>query len=118
MRVSLKSWHYRLVKYILGNSAPTPKTMQNGCPYFWLLIFSMFALPFKLIGLAIWNIVKFIPDMTFKLMEYMTKNWLNEISDEDLYSIWYYNYNSDRKIPLTTKFLLKIKIIIYLTIIC
>jgi hypothetical protein len=30
MRVSLKSWHYHLIKYVLRDNAPTPKTMQNG----------------------------------------------------------------------------------------
>jgi len=46
MRVKRDSLHYKLVKYVLGDKAPTPKTMQNGCPYFWLLLFSVLTVTF------------------------------------------------------------------------
>lgn len=49
MKVSMKSWHYRLMKWVLGSNVPTPKTMQNGCPYFWLLVFSLIVSPFLFI---------------------------------------------------------------------
>ena len=66
MRVSLKSWHYRLIKYVLADNAPTPKTMQNGCPYFWLLIFSLFASPFVFVVKAFWFLLLLIPRFLWK----------------------------------------------------
>ena len=41
MRVDKNSWHYKLTKFVLGKKVPTPETMQNGCPYFWLMLFSI-----------------------------------------------------------------------------
>jgi hypothetical protein len=41
-KLSKKSWHYQLLKFILGESM-IPK--YNFCPYFWLTIFSMFVFP-------------------------------------------------------------------------
>ncbi|MFW6247297.1 MAG: flagellar export protein FliJ [bacterium] len=60
MKVSLKSWHYKLVKYVLRSNAPTPRNMQNGCPYFWLLIFSLLTVPFVFTGRLIYNILTFL----------------------------------------------------------
>ena len=100
MRVSLKSWHYRLVKYVLGNNAPTPKNLQNGCPYFWLLIFSIIILPFKLIGIGIWETILFIPKLYIYFIEPLAYSWINKLDDEEAYD----HYMNEKKgIPLTTK---------------
>ena len=39
--LSTKSWHYQLMKLVLGKATPTPENMHNLCPYFWLLVFSL-----------------------------------------------------------------------------
>ena len=105
MRVSLKSWHYRLVKFVLGSLAPTPKTMQNGCPYFWLLIFSMVAVPFLLIGRAIWFLLQLIPDVLMWGLEKSVVNWVDGVNDNMAYGYWEYgSYKSSTyKFPITAK---------------
>jgi hypothetical protein len=107
MRVSLKSWHYRLVKYVLKDNVPTPKTMQNGCPYFWLLIFSLLVLPIVLSWKIFITILTFLPKYYFKGLEALANNWLKNISDEQAYDIYNGYYN--KKIPLTAKLYFKNK---------
>lgn len=104
MRISLKSWHYRLIKFVLKSNAPTPKTMQNGCPYFWLLIFSLFACPF----VAIWEGIKFvamlIPNILVWGLEKYVELWLPNIDDAEAYEYyWSGKYSSNYKMPLTAK---------------
>jgi hypothetical protein len=105
MRISLKSWHYQLMKFVLRSKTPTPKTMQNGCPYFWLLIFTLFACPF----VALWKVAKFlvllIPKVLFWGLEKIVDFWLMSIGDEEAYEYYWngkYN-NSEFKMPVTAK---------------
>jgi len=99
MRVSLKSWHYRLVKFVLGSNAPTPKTMQNGCPYFWLLMFSMFTVSFILLGKLIKTVLMLIPKLTYKILEILFDKWIQNMNDETAYKYDIYG----NQIPLTSK---------------
>jgi hypothetical protein len=85
MAVSMKSWHYRLVKYVLGSSAPTPKTMHNGCPYFWLLIFSLIASPFVLLGGILGKIFTFIFVGFERLMDALVDQWLDNLDASEIY---------------------------------
>lgn len=105
MRVSLKSWHYRLIKFILGNNAPTPQNMQNGCPYFWLLILSMILSPFKLLGKLFISTLDGITNILVWLLEGVTNDWVDSISDEQAYEIFTNNLssNSYANMPLTVK---------------
>lgn len=102
MVVSKNSWHYKLLKYILTDSAPTPKDMQNGCPYFWLLIFSMIALPFVLLFKAVEWIVLLIPEFIFWVLKQLVDDWIQGLEDEEAYDLRY-NYNSKAKMPKTAK---------------
>lgn len=107
MRVSMKSWHYRLVKYVLGNNAPTPKTMQNGCPYFWLLIFSIIVSPFKYTVSLFVELILLFPNLLLKALESSIDNWIVNIEDEQIYG-YYYSYNkygnNYLKIPAKAKY--------------
>lgn len=69
MKVSMKSWHYRLMKYILGSNTPTPQTMQNGCPYFWLLVFCMLVSPFVVAFQAFLTFLMGFPYIFYKVIE-------------------------------------------------
>lgn len=104
MRVDKKSWHYRLVQYVLKSNAPTPQDMQNGCPYFWLAVFSMLVVPFiQLYKLVKW-IVLLIPKGLFWVLEQMVNTWIAGLDDEAAYEI--YNegrYSSNVKMPQTAK---------------
>jgi len=104
MRISLKSWHYRLIKFVLKSNAPTPKTMQNGCPYFWLLVFSLFACPF----VAIWEVIKFgfmlLPNVLVWGLEKLVELWLPGVDDAEAYEYyWNGKYSSECKMPITAK---------------
>lgn len=104
MRVSLRSWHYRLVKFVLGENAPTPKTMQNGCPYFWLLIFSLFAFSFVVLWQAIKSSFMLIPQALVWGLEKLTENWVVSVNDEQAYEIlWNGKYSEFAKMPVTAK---------------
>jgi hypothetical protein len=106
MRVDKNSWHYNLVKYVLGEKAPTPQNMQNGCPYFWLLIFSLFACSF----LAIWQFLKYVvllfPKAFIWCLEKSVDNWLATIDDITAYEMSENQYSGKKnvqKLPLTAK---------------
>ena len=105
MRVSFKSWHYRLVKFVLKDSAPTPKTMQNGCPYFWLLLFSIFSVPFILLYKAIKWVVMLIPHALNWYLEKTAIKWLAELDDVTVYDY----YKTRNKIPKGVKMYFKRK---------
>lgn len=100
MRVSLKSWHYRLVKWVLKDNAPTPKTMQNGCPYFWLLLFSLIATPFILLAKSIWWVLILLPTNVLDwMLEQSVGGWMDNLDEEKVYD-YYWN---DKKRPVTAK---------------
>lgn len=105
MRVSLKSWHYRLIKYVLRSNAPTPKTMQNGCPYFWLLVFSIFASPFVFVAKTAWFLFLLIPKTMIWGLDKLVGGWVDGIDDAQAYE-YYLNgrYNVNEFImPITAK---------------
>jgi hypothetical protein len=108
MRVDKLSWHYQLMLYVLGSKTPTPQNMQNGCPYFWLLVFSLFASIF----ITIWKIVKsvflLIPKGFVWCLQKSVDAWLASIDDVtayDIYDAQYLNgYRKDsQKLPITAK---------------
>jgi hypothetical protein len=108
MRISLKSWHYKLMKFVLRSKTPTPQTMQNGCPYFWLLIFSLFACTF----VALWEVAKFIfmliPDGFFWCLEKSVDAWLRNLDDVEAYEMEnnrHRNGKNLQKLPVTAKIL-------------
>jgi len=103
MKVSMKSWHYRLMRYVLVDSTPTPKTMQNGCPYAWLLIFCLLFIPFKLLAQAIGFIFMLIPNGIHLWMESIVNNYFDDLDDYKAYDM------SNHKIPYITRKYLKNK---------
>ena len=102
MKVSMKSWHYRLMKYVLGQYVPTPQTMQNGCPYFWLLIFSMLVVPFKYAGNGLVSFFLGFPYLFWKAVEWLAYITLRAIPEEKAYGIDYYGnqYRGTYDVPI------------------
>ena len=100
MIVSKKSWHYKLIKFVLKDNAPTPKTMQNGCPYFWLLIFSILILPFLFLGKAIVWLLLLIPKGYIQFLEFLSSSWFSKLDANEALD---YLHNRALKIPLPTK---------------
>lgn len=97
IKLNTKTWHYKLIKFVLGSAAPTPQNMHNLCPYFWLLIFSMFATPFMLffggiakifmfIGKQLGNVAIWIVDNM--LVEPIARGWFNGLEDMDILKLY------------------------------
>ena len=94
--LSPNSWHFKLVKLVLGDAAPTPSTMNNFCPYWWLLVFSLLTcvvvVPVRLLfrlGNAVLNAVDNI--VTKTLIEPAAKSWEDSLTDQDAFQIWQHN---------------------------
>jgi len=102
MKVKKDSSHYKLVKYVLGDKAPTPKTMQNGCPYFWLLLFSIITVVFVVLWRSFVWLLSLIPEVMIWGLEKLTKNWVADIDDGHAYDIFYSGY-SGKRLPITAK---------------
>jgi hypothetical protein len=107
MVVSMKSWHYRLIKFILNDNAPTSKTMQNGCPYFWLLVLSILALPFVLLWKAVKFLVLLVPKILIWFLELMIRAWIKSLDDATAYEMYWKTYNGYAKMPATAKIFFK-----------
>jgi len=107
MVITKNSWHYKLMKYVLRSNAPTPKDMQNGCPYFWLVMFSMIALPFLLIFKAMKWTVLLIPKLIFGVLKQLVVSWFAGIDDEVIYDLKNGGNYTKTKIPKTAKIFFK-----------
>lgn len=104
MKVSMKSWHYRLMKYVLRSNTPTPKTMQNGCPYFWLLIFSILVFPFVSATRGLFTLFLGVPYLFWKIMENIADNVLSTMPDEKAYDIGIQSYyGNTREVPILAR---------------
>jgi hypothetical protein len=109
MRVDKYSWHYKVTKFVLGKKTPTPETMQNGCPYFWLMLFSLFTCTF----VAIWKVIKYafllFPKGFIWCLQKSVDAWLASIDDITAYDIYnsqygQYGYSKNsQKLPITAK---------------
>ena len=102
MVITKNSWHYRLLKYVLRDNAPTPKDMQNGCPYFWLVMFSMIVVPFILLYKTIKWTLLLIPKAMFWVLKQLVIAWITGIDDEIAYGLEH-SYYGNSKLPKTAK---------------
>ena len=104
MKVSMKSWHYRLMKYILGSNTPTPQTMQNGCPYFWLLVFCLLVTPFVLLWQVFLAFLLGFPYIFYMVIEFIAEITLYFMPEERVAAVedhgWPGNY---RDVPVIAK---------------
>lgn len=92
IQLNTKTWHYKLIKFVLGDAAPTPQNMHNLCPYFWLLIFSMFAVVFVVLIKGIIQtfgkaFVKFDEYIDKLLIEPTATSWFNKLTDIEMHRI-------------------------------
>lgn len=99
MRISMKSWHYRLLKFVMGDKAPTPKTMQNGCPYFWLVMFSLLTCVFVALWKVFVQFIMLLPRVFEWGIEQMVESWLEGLDDDAAYGL----YDGYGKLPVTSK---------------
>lgn len=103
MKVSMKSWHYRLMKYVLRSNVPTPQTMQNGCPYFWLLVFSILVVPFLFVLRGFWQFCLGFPYLFWKALEAIANITINLIPEEEAYRIDYDGWRGSYDLPILAK---------------
>lgn len=93
VKLSTKSWHYKLIKFILGSAAPTPYNMHNLCPYFWLLVFSLLATPFVAPVKGFAKLLSYLVDGLANIMESLlivpiANTWEENLTDLDVYYLW------------------------------
>jgi hypothetical protein len=82
--------------------------MQNGCPYFWLLVLSMLALPFVLLGKALKFVVLLIPKLLFWCLEKFVNMWIQSVDDIMAYDMYWQRYEGgNAKLPTTAKIFFK-----------
>ena len=89
--LSTKSWHYKLLKWTLGKNAPTPQTMHNLCPYFWLVIFSiliqpLFA-PIKIFFLGFERMLMGLDYLMDRMSAPVAEQWFDSLNDVDVYML-------------------------------
>lgn len=94
VKLSTKSWHYRLVKWLLGDKAPTPSNTFNFCRYFWIFMFCLLVLvpiyaPFKMIGLLLYSIGNFIvTNIEQKLIDSYSI-WVDKLDKSSIWDVYY-----------------------------
>ena len=113
IKMSKKSWHYRLQSWMFG----MPPFEDNFCPYFWLTIFCLFISPFI-------AAVRFFPAMVIYIGEFfgwlltpfnilidvieqhickpMVENRIRSLSDAEVYFVS--NYVYDRVLPRSSHY--------------
>ena len=102
IKLSTKSWHYKLIQWFLGDKSPTPSNTFNFCRYFWILVFVMVIMvpivgPFKLIiKLFTWIGDSILNFMEVQLTKSMDK-WSESLDKYTAYNI--YNYDSYGRVP-------------------
>lgn len=103
MRISRKSWHYKLLQYVLRDNAPTPQDMQNGCPYFWLVMFSLIVVPFIVLFKAVKWVILLVPKMLFWVLKQLVISWISGLDDEAAYELEHNGRYGATKMPKTAK---------------
>lgn len=98
VQISTKSWHYRLMKYVLGQNAPEPRSMRNLCPYFWLLIFTLLVsvpyIPLKLIFQGLNKVTNFLDSfLIVPIQDKRTDIWYEKLDEFDVFMMWKNNEN-------------------------
>ena len=105
IKLSTKSWHYKLVLWFLGSKAPTPKNTFNFCRYFWILMFVVVVMvplvgPFKLLyNLFAWfadGLINILDKQLTKSLEKWSEN-LDKMSAYEIYQFGTYNNNIPKK---------------------
>ena len=91
-KLTTNAWHYRLIKFVWGNTLPDPKSIHNFCLYFWVLvataIISIFVVPVKLLlNLNAYCYGKFWKWLDAKVAE-ETKVWAENLTDEAAYELY------------------------------
>lgn len=90
--ISDKSWHYRLIKYTFQVEG---KEFKNLCPYFWLMMASLFVCPFVFIGKQLsktWNkIDDLIGGFVDSIFTKEYNKFIENLSEDDLYLLYTYS---------------------------
>ena len=102
MKASMKSTGYKVMKYVLRSNVPTPHTMQNGCPYFWLMIFSYIAITFvflgRKIGKFLYELWKLPGRGIDAIADRIAENWLNNLSENEVVDYFHNTNNKNRSL--------------------
>ena len=84
IKLSKKSWHYRLMRWFLGDNTPNPSNTFNFCRYFWVFMFCLLILtplygPIKIAA----SIIGYFFNQFIKFVEWNAerglKRWVDKI---------------------------------------
>ncbi len=94
--ISTKSWHYRLMKLVLGKMSPTPQDMHNLCPYFWLLMFCLLSgtvvLPLKYLFIGFEKMMDGLSNMIeSKMIKPAAQKWYDKLTGLEAFAIFWEN---------------------------
>lgn len=88
IKMSIKSWHFKLNKYVYGDKIIN-SGMNNLCPYFWLLIGAFFWVPFMApIDFIFVKPIKTLIKKNKAKSEMKIEKWLRNLSFEYASIIW------------------------------
>lgn len=94
-------WHYKLIKFVFRNSMPDPKTIKNLCPYFWILVASLFLV----IPILPIRIIQGIGNLVMKGLEKYADsrfhNWIASLDVDSAFDL--YAWNDEEHIKRTKK---------------
>lgn len=99
VKLSKKSWHYKLMKFTWGQSTPN---LWSFCPYFWLTIFNFIILPITLVVRGFQEFVKFLDR---KLFIEPYERFLKAMAEDELFIGAVLDHDvSSKKIPQKSMF--------------
>lgn len=82
IKISPNDWHYKLIKYTFGIEG---KELSNLCPYFWLLVASLFICPLAFLHKSIiMPIVDYSNTISTTLSDKMYNDLLKSIKRDDI----------------------------------
>jgi len=88
IKLSKKSWHFKLNKYIYG-SRLINGNMRNLCPYFWMLMLALILAPiWGIFDLLLFRPFNWVVDMAERNLEENSRKWTQSLSPEEITNVF------------------------------
>lgn len=88
IKLSPNSWHAKLIDWVFGFK---PKDFRNLCPYFWLLVASLFLVilvtPFKLLGKLGIKVIENLDDLLSERVDKAFDRFVESLDRGEIYSL-------------------------------
>jgi len=98
IKISKKSWHYKLMSWFLGEKVPKPSNTFNFCRYFWILMFCIFLVPifgpFKLLAKILKWVLELIDKKIYDINVNKFNTWSKSLSNTEMFDLYEGGYFS------------------------